>query len=108
MSDTQSATAHHGPTVVTYLGIFAALAILTTVSFVVYGASKTEIPSISPDTAFWIIMAVAVVKTFCVASIFMHLKYDWGNVYFMLVPAIVLGLLVLLVLMPDIVLVWRH
>lgn len=108
MSESASASAHPGPTIVTYLGIFVALSVFTTVSFVVYEATRTDPPTLSKDASFWIIMAVAVAKALCVAAIFMHLKYDWGKVYFLIIPALVLGVLVLVVLMPDMVLGWRY
>ena len=34
--------------------------------------------------------AVAVVKAGCVAYIFMHLKQDWGKVYCIMVPVLII------------------
>ena len=52
-------------------------------------------------------MGVAVVKAFLVGLIFMHLKYDWGKLYFMIVPVFILGTMMMIVLMPDIVMAWQ-
>ena len=38
----------------------------------------------------------------------MHLKYDWGKLYFLIVPAFILGAMMMIVLLPDIVLAWHH
>jgi hypothetical protein len=38
----------------------------------------------------------------------MHLKFDWGKLYFMIVPAFILGAMLAFVLLPDIVLAWVH
>ena len=40
--------------------------------------------------------------------IFMHLQADWGKVYFIIIPVIVMGIMMMIVLMPDIVLTWHH
>jgi hypothetical protein len=38
----------------------------------------------------------------------MHLILDWKRVYFLIVPALVLGPMLVIVLLPDIVLGWPH
>ena len=38
----------------------------------------------------------------------MHLKVDWGKLYFMIFPAFILGAMMMFVLMPDIVIAWQH
>ena len=53
-----------------------------------------------------IILGVAIVKALCVAFIFMHLKFDWGKVYFIVIPVTVMGIMMMIVLMPDIMLAW--
>lgn len=88
-----------------YLVVFAALSIFTIISFVVNGAVRGG--SMTPMTGFALILGVAVCKAILVAAIFMHLSIDWGRVYFMIVPALVLGVLMMLVLLPDIVLGWK-
>jgi hypothetical protein len=37
----------------------------------------------------------------------MHLKFEWGKLYFMIVPAFILGLMMMLVLLPDTVIAWH-
>jgi caa(3)-type oxidase subunit IV len=49
---------------------------------------------------------VAVCKAVLVGMFFMHLKYDWGKLYFIIVPISILGLMMMIVLLPDIVLAW--
>ncbi|MGE3805392.1 MAG: cytochrome C oxidase subunit IV family protein [Gemmataceae bacterium] len=103
----EHAHAHHGPSVVAYLAVFVALSVFTIISFVVNGAVTADEPSLTQVQGFAIILGVAVIKALLVAFIFMHLKWDWGYVYFMIVPTMVLGVLMLFVLLPDIVLAWH-
>jgi len=93
---------HHGPTFAAYMVVFAALSIFTAISFIV----NMFYPPPSHQGAT-IIMGVAVVKAFLVGLIFMHLKYDWAKLYFMIVPAFILGAMMMIVLMPDIVIDWN-
>lgn len=86
-----------------YLVVFAALAVFTAISFFV----NAIFPKHSM-TAAAIIMAVAVIKAVLVGMIFMHLKWDWGKLYFMIVPAFILGTMMMMVLMPDFVLAWHQ
>jgi cytochrome c oxidase subunit IV len=50
---------------------------------------------------------VAVVKALLVVFYFMHLMWDWRKVAFMIVPALILGAMFAIVLMPDIVVAWH-
>lgn len=110
MSDTSShssADAHgHAPNVAAYWKVFGALLICTLASFVANYAARDG--DITVLTSFIIILAVACVKAVLVGAVFMHLTYDWGKVYIMIVPALVLGPLLVIVLLPDIVLAWRE
>ena len=54
-----------------------------------------------------LILGVAVVKALLVATYFMHLKWDWGRLYFLIIPAFVLAPMALFALLPDIVLYWK-
>jgi caa(3)-type oxidase subunit IV len=56
---------------------------------------------------FLIILGVAVCKAALVGAYFMHLKYEWFKLYFMIVPAFILGTMMMFVLLPDIVLAWQ-
>jgi cytochrome c oxidase subunit 4 len=103
-TDTHSTHAHAGPDVKAYLVIFGALAIFTLVSFVANAASRAE--WISRSASFAIILGVAVVKAVLVAMFFMHLKYDWGKVFFLVIPVLILATMMVIVLFPDQALIW--
>ena len=103
----ESPDAHNGTLVKAYLVVFLALAIFTVISFVANYAAAAGQRWITPATSFVIILGVAVIKAVLVAMFFMHLKFDWGRVYFMIVPVLILGVMMMIVLLPDIVLAWR-
>lgn len=108
MTDPHHHDDHHGPSVQTYLVIFAALAVFTLVSFVANGLARRDPPTITPEVSFTVILAVAVIKAGLVGLYFMHLKLDWGRVGFMIIPAFILATMMMFVLLPDIVLAWRQ
>ena len=95
-----------------YVVIFVALAVFTAVSFLVNSAERADglfgTKLVGPETGFTIILGVAVVKAVLVATFFMHLKFDWGRFYFIIIPALILGTLLVIVLLPDMVLAWHH
>ena len=103
---THHETHHHGPKLQSYLVIGLALSIFTVVSFVVNSIVKDG--TLAAQTGFFIILAVAIVKAFLVGMYFMHLKYDWPTLYFMIIPAFILGAMMALVLLPDMVLAWPY
>ena len=95
--------AHAGPTFNTYLGVFGALAIFTLLSFLVnllFGQGNYA--------GAGIIMLVAVCKAVLVAMFFMHLKFDWSKLYFVVIPVLILTVMMIIVLLPDIVVGWQH
>jgi cytochrome c oxidase subunit 4 len=92
----------HGPAVQTYLVIFGALSVFTAVSFVV----NLGFPPPSM-TGLAIIMTVAVCKATLVVMYFMHVKFDWPKLYFIMVPVAILAVMMMLVLMPDGVVGWH-
>jgi cytochrome c oxidase subunit IV len=96
---------HHGPTLKTYMVIAVALAVFTLVSFVVNAFVRGG--ALSPAAGFTIILAVAVVKATLVGMYFMHLIVDWGKLYYFIIPAFILGAMMMVVLLPDIVLGWK-
>src|SRR5262245_42324405 len=98
--------AHAGPTVKAYLVVFGALMVFTVVSFVVNFLERREF--LGKGTGFTIILSVAICKAVLVAMFFMHLKFDWGRLYFVIVPVMILGVVLVVVLLPDIVLTWSH
>jgi caa(3)-type oxidase subunit IV len=105
-SEPEHADGHHEPSDKAYIVIFAALAVFTAVSFIANEGARHDV--ISRYTSFAIILLVAVVKAVLVAMYFMHLKIDWGRVFVMVVPALILGPMLIIVLLPDIVLAWRN
>ena len=84
-----------------YLVVFGALCVFTLVSFLI-----NVIFGIGSHTGMAIIMAVAVCKATLVAMFFMHLKFEWMKLYFLIVPVLILGVVMMLVLLPDIVVGW--
>jgi caa(3)-type oxidase subunit IV len=106
MSEMHSSEAHDWPNVSTYLKVFGALAVFTALSFVFNYAQRNG--SIGVHTSFALILGVAVIKAVIVATFFMHLVLDWGKLYYMIIPALILATLLVVVLLPDIVLAWHH
>jgi cytochrome c oxidase subunit 4 len=112
MADTHDSIAgetghgHHGPTLPLYLSVAAVLGVFTAVSFIVNDLVRHEM--MSAMSGLVIILGVAVCKAALVGAFFMHLKYDWFKLYFMIVPVFILAVMMMLVLMPDIVVAWRH
>jgi cytochrome c oxidase subunit IV len=106
MTDSTHSDAHAdaGPNLRIYLVIFVVLSICTALSFVI----NHFLASGSPHASMGLIMLVAVVKAVCVAAIFMHLKFEWGKLYFLIIPVMILGVMMMLVLLPDIVIGWHH
>src|SRR5262249_43558283 len=94
--------AHDGPNFQLYLKIFGALCICTALSFVVNFIMGQNVGSMM------VIMIVAVIKAILVAAIFMHLKFDWSKLYFLVFPVVILAVMMIIVLLPDIVLAWHH
>jgi caa(3)-type oxidase subunit IV len=95
----------HGPNVQAYTVIAGALGIFTVVSFVVN--AMVQYYGLPVVAGFLIILGVAVVKATLVTMYFMHVKYDWALLYFLLIPAFILATMMMLVLLPDIVFAWH-
>lgn len=106
MSDQHLDAGHHDEAALfkAYITVFLALSVFTAVSFVANTA--VHMGWISAMASAVIIMLVAVIKAGCVAYIFMHLKFDWGKVYCIMVPVLIMGVMMIIVLMPDGVLGW--
>jgi caa(3)-type oxidase subunit IV len=105
-SETHAPQAHGGHGITPYLVVFGALSGFTLISFVVNYIVREG--ALTPHAGFALILGVAVVKATLVATYFMHLNFDWRRVLFMIVPALILGTMMMLVLLPDIVLGWRQ
>jgi caa(3)-type oxidase subunit IV len=94
--------AAHGPDYKTYLTVFVALGILTLMSFGAY-----ELFGQGP-TSMWIILAISVAKASLVATIFMHLKFDWPRLYCIIIPVCIMAVMMMIVLLPDGILSWHQ
>jgi len=90
-----------GPNFKLYLGIFAVLVVCTALSFLVNWIMGQN------HTSAGIILMIAIIKAVCVAMIFMHLKFEWSKLYFLIIPVMILGTMMMIVLLPDIVLDWH-
>lgn len=99
MADAPSPEATHGATLGSYLTIAAALAVCTASSFVVN--QLVDGKSLTPVAGFVLILGVALIKAFLVALVFMHLKWDWGLLYFLIIPTLILSVMMMTVLLPD-------
>jgi cytochrome c oxidase subunit IV len=101
MTDQTETHAKAGPNFNIYLGIFAVLSVCTLLSFLVNAMMGQN------HTSAGIILIIAVIKAVCVAMIFMHLKFEWSKLYFLIIPVMILGTMMMIVLLPDIVLDWH-
>ena len=63
---------------------------------------------VGSHTGMAIIMGVAVCKATLVCMFFMHLKYEWSKLYFLIVPVGILAVMMIIVFMPDGVVGWHH
>jgi cytochrome c oxidase subunit 4 len=106
MAEAHSHAEDHGELFRAYMVVAAALGGFTISSFVVNYLVRQG--SLSVLMGFALILGVAVIKATLVGLYFMHLKWDWGRLFFMIVPAFILGTMMMLVLLPDIVFGWKH
>ena len=106
MTDSHHPGEHHGPNVRAYFLVFGALCVFTLVSFVINEFVRHDV--MGAYTGMGIIMAVAVVKATLVGLIFMHLKWEWAKLYFIIVPVAILCVMMIIVLMPDGVVGWHE
>ncbi len=106
MAESEHVAHEHDSGAGAYLVIFAALVVFTAVSFIVNAAVRSG--SIQSTTGFTIILAVAVCKAVLVGLFFMHLRFDWSRLYFLIIPVMILGTMMVIVLLPDVVLAWHH
>jgi caa(3)-type oxidase subunit IV len=105
-NDSHNPEHHGGATVNVYLVVFLALCIFTALSFVVNLAEHTMGFGVLLGMA--IILIVAVCKATLVAMYFMHVKWDWGKLFFIIIPVCILAVLMMVVLLPDMVVAWHH
>lgn len=106
MTDTTNTThgethAEAGPNFKIYIAIFVVLVVCTALSFGVNAVLGQN------HSSAGIILIIAVIKAVCVAMIFMHLKFEWGKLYYLIIPVMILGVMMMIVLLPDIVIGWH-
>ena len=101
MADTHAEHAHAGPSFQAYMFVFGALCVCTALSFVVNLLLGQNHRSAA------IIVAIAVVKATLVAGIFMHLKFDWGKLYCIILPVCVVTVMMVIILSIDTTLAWH-
>ena len=106
MTDDHGHGGHAGPSFRAYMMVAGALAVFTAASFVVNKFVRDAV--LEPHIGFTIILGVAVCKALLVGAVFMHLRWDWGRLYFMIIPVFILGTMMMMVLMPDIVIAWKR
>ena len=92
---------HPAPSFGMYLGVFVALCICTALSFVANLALGQN------HTSAGIILVVAIIKATLVAGIFMHLKFDWGKLYCIILPVCVVTVMMVIILSIDAALAWH-
>ena len=93
---------HAGPSFQLYMYVFVALCVCTAMSFIVnriFGENNL--------TGAGIIMIVAVIKASLVAAIFMHLMFDWGKVYCIVLPVCIVTVMMVIILSIDASLAWH-
>src|SRR5215217_6502820 len=97
----------HGPaTTRPFMVVFAALCVFTAVSFIVNYFVRGGYVSVG--TGFVLILGVATIKALLVVTYFMHLKWDWNRLYFLIIPALILAPMLVLALLPDVLLYWNN
>ena len=96
MADTNHGGEHHGPSFQVYMVIAGVLAVCTAMSFIVNQTVSVAF------LAFVLILGVAILKAVLVGMYFMHLKWDWKFLYFLIVPVFIMGTMMAVVLLPDI------
>jgi len=101
-----SGEAHAGPNFQTYIMVFCALCVFTALSFVFNTLANYGV--ISHEMSVVLIVIVAVIKALCVAMIFMHLKFDFGRLYCIIIPVSIMAVMMIIVLLPDIVIGCHH
>jgi cytochrome c oxidase subunit 4 len=89
-----------------YMAVAIALSVFTAASFAINYSVRAG--HFSARVGFLLILTVAVVKAGLVGAYFMHLIFDWGKLYFLLIPVFILALMMMIVLLPDQVVFWHH
>ena len=96
------AESHNEPSDKMYLAIAASLAGLTIVSYI------GDLLHMPRPALIGRVLFVALIKASLVATLFMHLKFDWTKVRVMIIPALILAAVLVFALLPDITLAMRE
>jgi cytochrome c oxidase subunit 4 len=91
---------HHGNLFKIYMIIAVVLSVATASSFIFNSMARAHI--IGVVVAFVLILSVAILKATLVGMYFMHLKWDWKLLYFLIIPVFIMGTMMMVVLLPDI------
>lgn len=87
-----------------YLAVFAALVVLTVISFAVANSSLMNTPAVG-----WVIMmAVSSAKALLVIAFFMHMIWEANWKYVLTIPASIMSCFLVLMLIPDVGFRTRH
>jgi cytochrome c oxidase subunit 4 len=92
--------------VMKYIYVFAALCVLTTISFLTYFDWWHAIFSIEVSRA--LMMAVSCSKALLVALFFMHLLWEANWKYVLTFPAMMMSIFLMCMLVPDVGMRTRH
>jgi cytochrome c oxidase subunit IV len=79
-----------------YIKVFLALAVFTAIEYFYARIFKDSFTTLVLGLMFW-----AVIKASLVGWFFMHLKFEGKWVYYMLVPAGILAIILTVALVPD-------
>jgi len=96
---------HAGPSFQAYMYVFYALCVFTGLSFVFNELARHDI--ISHKASVGAIVIVAIIKASLVAAIFMHLKFDIGKLYCIILPVCVVTVMMVIILSIDTTLAWH-
>lgn len=88
----------HSVKIGVFLKVFAALCVLTAISFAVANS-----PLMNSKALGWsMMMVVSCAKAFLVISFFMHLRWERTWKYVLTIPTMIMGVLLVVALVPDI------
>jgi len=112
MAESHSHEEHHSNLFRAYMLVAIVLGVATATSFFFNWLARPVedggAAAISRIIAFVLILSVAIIKATLVGLYFMHLKWDWRLLYFLIVPAFILGTMMMFVLLPDTVFSWHN
>jgi caa(3)-type oxidase subunit IV len=112
MAETNNHGEHHGNVFKAYMIVAIVLSVATATSFLFNWLARPVADGgaevIGRFLAFALILTVAIIKATLVGMYFMHLKWDWKLLYFLIIPVFIMGTMMMVVLLPDIFLGPSH